>query len=232
MLFRETGKFPTLVVTHFRKHTFKFVSFLFFVYAASFGLPAVAQEKGSTETQFSLFIPFAPAEFMDLFDEGEKEEKDGLVPKYAPLSEKQRSAVSGDQELPKKQAITVPVKRQPAVRKVTSKPLPTRPTLVVATAYSSTVDQTDASPCTTANGFNVCRHNQENVIAANFLPFGTRVRIPDKFGDRVFIVQDRMNRRYATGRIDIWMKSRQSAIQFGIKKVTIEVLGDQVAANL
>jgi len=52
------------------------------------------------------------------------------------------------------------------------------------TAYSSTVDQCDDTPCITANGFNLCAHNQEDVIAANFLPFGTKVRIPELFGDR------------------------------------------------
>ncbi|MDP2656342.1 MAG: hypothetical protein Q8P11_02135 [bacterium] len=94
---------------------------------------------------------------------------------------------------------------------------------VPATAYSSTVDQTDSSPCTTANGYNVCQNNQENVLAANFLPFGTRVRIPDMYGDRVFTVQDRMAHRFSN-RIDVWMKSREAALQFGYRKVKIEVL--------
>jgi 3D (Asp-Asp-Asp) domain-containing protein len=100
----------------------------------------------------------------------------------------------------------------------------------VLTAYSSTVDQTDSSPCTTANGFNVCRHNQENIIAANFLPFGARVRIPDLFGDRIFTVQDRMNKRHSQ-RIDIWMKSRTAAKQFGVKRAKIEIVSQQLASR-
>lgn len=90
------------------------------------------------------------------------------------------------------------------------------------TAYSSTVDQTDASPCITANGFNVCKHNRENVIAANFLPFGSKVKIPELYGDRVFTVQDRMNKRYWY-QADIWMKSRESAKQFGVKYTKVEI---------
>lgn len=100
-----------------------------------------------------------------------------------------------------------------------------RSTNVVITAYSSTRDQTDSSPCITANGYNVCKNNRENVIAANFLPFGTRVKIPELFGDQEFVVQDRMNARYSN-RVDIWMTSRTRAKQFGVKRAHIVVLPD------
>jgi hypothetical protein len=46
------------------------------------------------------------------------------------------------------------------------------------TAYNSEAAQTDDSPCITANGFNVCQHGQEDTVAANFLKFGTRIKIP------------------------------------------------------
>lgn len=91
------------------------------------------------------------------------------------------------------------------------------------TAYNSEVSQTDDDPCTTANGFNLCKNNKEDSIAANFLKFGTRVRIPELFGDRVFVVRDRMNVRHAT-RIDVWMKNHDDAMKFGIKFAKIEVL--------
>lgn len=91
------------------------------------------------------------------------------------------------------------------------------------TAYNSEVAQTDDTPCITANGFNVCEHGIEDTIAANFLPMGTKVRIPDLFGDRIFIVRDRMNARYPD-RVDIWMKHRTDAINFGVKVAKIEVL--------
>ncbi|MEK7123074.1 MAG: hypothetical protein AAB855_04435 [Patescibacteria group bacterium] len=99
---------------------------------------------------------------------------------------------------------------------------------MVITAYSSTPDQTDNTPCITANGYNVCTANAENVIAANFLPFGARVQIPELFGDRVFTVQDRMNARHSQ-RVDIWMTSRHKAKQFGVKRAEIVVLPKEVA---
>jgi len=91
------------------------------------------------------------------------------------------------------------------------------------TAYTSEAAQTDASPCITANGFNVCKHNVEDTIAANFLKFGTKVKIPELYGDRVFIVRDRMNRRYPD-RVDIWFKNKNEAIKFGFKVAKIEIL--------
>lgn len=94
---------------------------------------------------------------------------------------------------------------------------------VVATAYSSTVDQCDSTPCITADGFNVCKHGKEDVIAANFLRLGTKVKLPELFGDRIFTVHDRMNPRY-NYRIDIWMTDRNKALSFGKRYVKIEVV--------
>jgi len=93
----------------------------------------------------------------------------------------------------------------------------------VITAYNSEVGQTDDDPCTTANGYNLCKNNKEDSIAANFLKFGTKVRIPELFGDKVFVVRDRMNSRHAT-RVDVWMKNHSDAMKFGIKTAKIEVL--------
>jgi len=94
---------------------------------------------------------------------------------------------------------------------------------VPMTAYNSEVGQTDSTPCHTANGYNLCTNNQENVIAANFLKFGTKVRIPEYFGDRIFTVQDRMNARYYY-RADVWFKNRADALKFGVRVLTIEVI--------
>ncbi|MBU4375070.1 3D domain-containing protein [Patescibacteria group bacterium] len=91
------------------------------------------------------------------------------------------------------------------------------------TAYNSEIGQCDSSPCITANGFNVCDHGIEDTIAANFLPFGAKVRIPELYGDKVFIVRDKMNKRYPN-RVDIWMIEKQDAKQFGVKFAKIEVL--------
>jgi len=92
---------------------------------------------------------------------------------------------------------------------------------VWVTAYSSTPDQTDDSPFITAANTPV-RHG---VIAANFLPFGTEVKIPALFGDEVFIVEDRMHRR-KSGFIDIWMPTRKAALKFGIKRAEIVIIND------
>jgi len=91
------------------------------------------------------------------------------------------------------------------------------------TAYNSDPAQTDNTPCITANGFDVCKHNVEDTIAANFLKFGTKVRIPELYGDRVFVVRDRMNKRYSD-RVDIWMKEKVDARKFGVKVAKIEVI--------
>lgn len=94
---------------------------------------------------------------------------------------------------------------------------------VTSTAYSSDPAQTDDTPCITANGYDVCASGVENVVAANFLPFGTKIKIPDLFGDRIFIVQDRMNARY-TYRVDLWMTSKERAINYGIRYIRIQIV--------
>ncbi|MEK7570300.1 MAG: hypothetical protein AAB515_02595 [Patescibacteria group bacterium] len=96
----------------------------------------------------------------------------------------------------------------------------TRVRTVVMTAYSSTKDQTDGDPFTTASGKKV----RDGIIAMNGVPFGTKVRIPEKFGSKVFVVQDRMNARYGSSRADIWMKTRHDAKQWGVRRVKVEIL--------
>ncbi|MDP3696818.1 MAG: hypothetical protein Q8R55_02175, partial [Candidatus Taylorbacteria bacterium] len=97
--------------------------------------------------------------------------------------------------------------------------------VVRATGYSSTPDQTDSTPFITASGTRV----RDGIIAANVyqngrrLPFGTLVRIPEVYGDKIFVVEDRMNIRYKNN-IDIWFPERSLAKTFGSKKVTIEIV--------
>ena len=90
---------------------------------------------------------------------------------------------------------------------------------VTMTGYSSTPDQTDDSPFITASGALV----GDGVIAANFLPFGTKIQIPAVFGNKVFTVKDRMHRRFSD-RVDIWFNDRTSAMKFGIRTADIVVL--------
>ncbi|MFA5134841.1 MAG: 3D domain-containing protein [Patescibacteria group bacterium] len=90
---------------------------------------------------------------------------------------------------------------------------------ITVTAYSSTPDQTSGDPFITASGSRV----HDGVIAANFLPIGTKVRFPEKFGDKIFTVEDRTHARYWQ-RADIWMETREAALQWGVQYTTIEIL--------
>lgn len=91
---------------------------------------------------------------------------------------------------------------------------------VIATAYSSTVWQTDDTPFITAAGTQV----RDGVIANNILPFGTKIRIPELYGDKVFVVEDRMNWKKGNYQIDIWFSSYNEAKAFGAQTTYIEVL--------
>lgn len=86
-------------------------------------------------------------------------------------------------------------------------------------AYTSRPEETDDTPFITADG----SHVADGIIAANFLKFGTKVRIPKLFGDKVFEVHDRMNKRYPY-KIDIWMEKYSDAIQFGVRRADIEIV--------
>lgn len=90
---------------------------------------------------------------------------------------------------------------------------------VPVSAYTSEVAQCDSTPFTTANGTQV----RDGIVAANFLKFGTRFRIPEYFGNKVFEVHDRMNARY-TYRIDIWMVQKAEARTWGVRNVKVEIL--------
>jgi len=91
---------------------------------------------------------------------------------------------------------------------------------VKVTAYSSTPDQTDSDPFITASG----KYVKDGIIANNMLPFGTKIRIPELYGDKIFTIEDRMNRKKSDYHIDIWMPSRVVAINFGVKTAEMEVL--------
>jgi 3D (Asp-Asp-Asp) domain-containing protein len=91
---------------------------------------------------------------------------------------------------------------------------------VVITAYSSTVLETDETPLITASGIKV----GNGIVANNILPFGTRIRIPEVYGDKIFKVEDRMSCKSGNYQIDIWFPSYLEAKSFGAKRTYIEVL--------
>lgn len=89
---------------------------------------------------------------------------------------------------------------------------------VIATAYTPRPEETDSTPDITASGKKV----KEGMIAANFLPFGTKVKIDG----RIYVVEDRMNRRYTDAvpaRIDIAFMSLGKARIFGKQTIEIEI---------
>jgi 3D (Asp-Asp-Asp) domain-containing protein len=91
---------------------------------------------------------------------------------------------------------------------------------IIVTAYSSTPDQTDDTPFITASGKVV----NDGTVASNFLAFGTKVRFPQLYGDKIFVVEDRMHERFSSDHIDIWMPTRESAQKFGVKETIMEIL--------
>jgi 3D (Asp-Asp-Asp) domain-containing protein len=75
------------------------------------------------------------------------------------------------------------------------------------------------NPMITASGTYV----RDGIVAANFLSFGTEIKIPSLFGDKVFTVEDRMSSRY-TNTVDVLVSSKREALNFGIKRAYIEIL--------
>ncbi len=92
---------------------------------------------------------------------------------------------------------------------------------VWVTAYSSTPEETDDTPFTTASMTEV----RDGIIAANFLPFGTKVMIPELFGDKIFVVEDRMHKRKVDF-VDVWMADKNAALEFGISHTDIVILNE------
>lgn len=90
---------------------------------------------------------------------------------------------------------------------------------VPMTAYTSRPEETDDTPFITADG----SHVRDGIVAANFLPFGTKIRIPALYGDKIFEVHDRMNKRYPY-KVDVWMEDYNEAIQFGVRYAQIEIV--------
>jgi len=143
--------------------------------------------------------------------------------------DKQEDLPLVDDEVPRRQ---FPVSPDKAPRRVVT---------VVATAYSSDPWQTDNDPFVPADGSDYKEEFEKKgfvrAIASNDYPLGTKVRFPDIYGNQVFVVRDRMNRRY-TGkyRVDVYHiegdeqnqvdqnKSRQKAKDFGVKWVKMEIL--------
>ena len=91
---------------------------------------------------------------------------------------------------------------------------------VIVTAYSSSVWETQGDPFITASGKRV----EDGIIANNFLPFGTEIKLPEIFGDKIFTVQDRMHFRKSDHHFDVWFPSHKQALNFGAQTSEIEIV--------
>jgi len=92
--------------------------------------------------------------------------------------------------------------------------------ILIVTGYSSSYDETDNDPWITAYNTPV----RDGIAASNILPFGTKIKIPELFGDKIFIIEDKMNPRYNEN-LDIWFPSKEAALKFGIHyDVLVEIL--------
>jgi 3D (Asp-Asp-Asp) domain-containing protein len=113
---------------------------------------------------------------------------------------------------------TIVVSSSPKGNDIALPPVPQIPKPLTAevTAYSSSPDETWGDPFITASG----REVYDGLVACpRKYPFGTRFKI----GSRIYTCWDRMHKRFDY-RFDIWKPSKEEALQFGRKVLTVEVL--------
>ncbi|MFZ5991284.1 MAG: 3D domain-containing protein [Deinococcota bacterium] len=109
--------------------------------------------------------------------------------------------------------------------------------ILTATAYTSSVRETDPTPHITATG----ARTRIGIVAVSrdllrTLPYGSKVRLEDLgtvrggrgqfnylFRDTVFVVEDTMNPR-KRNHIDVWLPDRSTAFRFGVRNVRVTVL--------
>ena len=91
---------------------------------------------------------------------------------------------------------------------------------LTVTAYSSSPDECSGDPFITASGERV----NDGTLAYNFLSFGSKVRFPEIFGEKIFTVTDRMAAYKGKYIADIWMPSKAEAIQWGVKVIKMEII--------
>ena len=94
---------------------------------------------------------------------------------------------------------------------------------VSVSMYNAVPGQTDDTPCITANGDNICDPDKGLTAAMNGVPFGTKIQIP-ALGNAVYTVNDRMNRRYDSGYMDLHVETRAEALRFGRQNLEIVIL--------
>jgi 3D (Asp-Asp-Asp) domain-containing protein len=139
----------------------------------------------------------------------------------------------------RKNAVNTKVKTSTVKSKLKQK-IRSFPSLTVrSTAYNSSPDQTDSSPWTTSTG----ARTRYGIIALSRdllrrIPYGSRVRLEDggswaggrgrgKYNsmlkNTVFVVEDTMHAR-KTGMVDVWLPARDRAMQWGVRRLNLQIL--------
>lgn len=98
-------------------------------------------------------------------------------------------------------------------------PVPAEVLMAEVTAYTSHPDETDDTPEVNAAGE---KPGHGSLACPRRFELGTAFVIEGKR----YVCDDRMNRRF-TNRFDIWMPSREQAIEFGIQNMPVEIANDQ-----
>lgn len=88
------------------------------------------------------------------------------------------------------------------------------------TVYHSLPHETSGDPFITALG----TRTRDGVLASNCLAFGTRVRLPELFGERVFVVEDRLAAGKTCFVLDVWREYNPNNPSFGAPVTKVEIL--------
>ena len=146
----------------------------------------------------------------------------GIAPFFALFHQGAEAEVSldigeGYSELPIIQGNSLQAPKTPLVLEAELKFMGEIP--VVVTGYSSSPWETDATPHITASGTLV----RDGIVATNILPIGTKISLPELYGDRIFVVEDRMSSRKGY-HVDIWFSTQWEALNFGIEQTYMEIV--------
>ena len=95
----------------------------------------------------------------------------------------------------------------------------------VVTGYTlGNPEETDSTPCIGAYGHDLCEmaRSGKKICASNEFPAGTKIRV----GPIECEVLDRMNKKFPR-RVDIAFITRGEAVDFGLKRLPVEILNPQ-----
>lgn len=114
--------------------------------------------------------------------------------------------------------MVAPQEQQTSLKVPEVTPNPTQVMSASVSAFTSAVEETDDTPNVTASGTYV---HPGTAACPTRYPFGTRILVAGK----TYVCEDRMALRFRAGNyFDLWMASRTSALQWGRRSVSVEVL--------